>query len=447
VRNVSPGNNISYDFYLYDGSTLIQKISKTDKSNAVFNPISTTVRKTFTLYMIATGYCNNTGETLHIPITISPSTVVAQMFIDNNINSGCVPLTVSFENNSFGGDIFHYNIYDSNNKIVDQPVAGSAALPYTFSNAGTYYVTITATNACGTQESPRTRVDVNPLPTPAFAANDTVGCKHVTVTFTNKTASNDVNTPASSLSYDWDFGDGTAHSASFQPTHTYNSAGSPYTVTLTVTNLATGCSNITSRIDYIKVEAPPGTQFIAQPDSVVSIPNYRFSFVDKTTGSPVSWRWTFSDGQTSTLRNPQITFADTGKYKATLTTRNKNGCDSTITHTVQITGVPGQLYLPNAFIPSSATEELRTFRAKGSGIKTWHLQIFNGYGALIWETTKLSSKGEPVDGWDGTFKGMPVPQGVYVWQASATFINGTEWKGMSYDSSLPKRVGSIHLLR
>ena len=87
------------------------------------------------------------------------------------------------------------------------------------------------------------------------------------------------------------------------------------------------------------------------------------------------------------------------------------------------------------------------FRAKGSGIKTWHLQIFNGYGALIWETTKLDTKGEPVDSWDGTYKGVPAPQGVYVWQAEATFINGTEWKGMSYNSSLPKRVGSIHLIR
>ena len=65
----------------------------------------------------------------------------------------------------------------------------------------------------------------------------------------------------------------------------------------------------------------------------------------------------------------------------------------------------------------------------------------------MWETTQLTSKGEPVGEWDGTFKGVPMPQGVYQWQASATFINGTEWKGNSYNNELPKRVGSIHLIR
>lgn len=85
--------------------------------------------------------------------------------------------------------------------------------------------------------------------------------------------------------------------------------------------------------------------------------------------------------------------------------------------------------------------------AKGSGIKTWRLQIFNNYGQLVWQTTKLNPKGEPEEGWDGTFKGVPAPQGVYQWQASATFINGTEWKGNSYRDELPKRVGSVHLIK
>jgi hypothetical protein len=109
--------------------------------------------------------------------------------------------------------------------------------------------------------------------------------------------------------------------------------------------------------------------------------------------------------------------------------------------------VPGQLYFPNAFEPLSGTIELRTFTAKGSGIKEWHMQIFNNYSQLIWETTKLDSKGSPADGWDGTINGTPAPQGVYIWQASATFINGQEWKGNTIGNSLPKRTGSIHLIR
>jgi len=449
VQNISPGNNITYDFYLYDGSTLVQKITKTDKSDALFNAISTASRKTFTLYMIATGYCNNTGESIHIPITISPLTIIGQMFIQDNVNNGCAPLNVTFINNSSGGDTFHYNIYDSNNKIVDQPIGGTDPLPYIFKNAGTYYVTITASNSCGSSESsPRLRIDVYQAPTPNFSADVTQACKDALVNFTNTTTSNDLNTPVTSLIYDWNFGDGSTHSFAYTPpAHSYHFTNSPYTVTLTATNTATGCSSITIKQSYIVINGPPATDFIEKPDSITSIPNYTFSFIDQTKGSPVSWKWTFSDGQTSTRQNPIITFPDTGLYKATLTTTNALGCDSTITHSVRITGVPGQLYLPNAFIPSSATAELRVFMAKGSGIKIWLLQIFNKYGQVVWQTSKLDSKGAPVEGWDGTFNGLPVPQGVYVWQASATFINGNEWKGMSYNGSLPKRVGSVHLIR
>lgn len=447
IRNTTPGNNVSYVFYLYDGNTLLQTITKTDKTNAVFNPISTTARKVFTVYMVATGYCNNTAETTHIPVTISPSDVVAQMVIQGGINAGCAPLNTTLINNSFGGDNFYYNIYDANNNLVDRPVAGTTPLPYRFSTTGTYYVTITAISNCGSTESPRTRIDVYPTPTPSFVADITTACKDALITFTNNTVSNDPNTPVTSLLYDWDFGDGSTHSALFAPTHAYHYTGTPYTVTLRATNTTSGCTQIFVRTAYIDLYGPPKTAFTISPDSVTTIPNYTFSFIDRTPADAVSWRWTFGDGQTSTSRNPTITYPDTGVYRVTLTTATATGCDSTVTRTVRIGGVPGQLFLPNAFMPESATIELRTFMAKGSGIKTWRLQIFNNYGQLVWQTTKLSPKGEPEEGWDGTFKGVPAPQGVYQWQASATFINGTEWKGNSYRDELPKRVGSVHLIR
>jgi PKD repeat protein len=447
VINDSPGNNILYDYYLYDGPTLLQHISKTDKSNVIFNPVNPPIVKTYTVYMVATGYCNNTGTSISIPITVAPNTLVAQTFEKNNTTKGCAPLNLTFINNSSGGSSFHYNIYDANNNIIAQPVADTGAFPYTFNKPGTYYVTLTASNSCVTAESnPPLRIDVFSIPKPDFVTDIASGCNNITVNLTNLTT--DSISQPTSLSYEWDFGDGTPHSFLFNPSaHTYHYSNSPYTVTLTATNTISGCSNVVIKKAYIVVNAPPGTNFTVQPDTVTSIPNYHFSFVDETTGSPVSWLWKFSDGQTSSKQNPEITFADTGTYKVTLTTINKFGCDSTFSRNVKITGVPGQLYIPNAFIPTSATAALRVFIAKGSGIKTWHMQIFNNYGQLVWETTKLTARGEPVEGWDGTYKGVPAQQGVYVWQTSATFINGTEWKGMSYNNSSPKSIGSVHLIR
>jgi PKD repeat protein len=448
VDNYSPGTNKSYTYYLYDGSVLVQQIVTTNKNQVRFNPINVSATKTYSLYMIATGFCGNTGQSKIIPITISVSTIVAQMFIENNANKGCAPFTVNFVNNSIGADTYYYTIYDVNHVVVDRRQGGVSMLPYTFNKPGTYYVTVTAMNSCSTAESnPPIRVDVYPPPLPAFTADLTSGCRNVLVTFTNTTP-NDANTQAASMFYDWDFGDGSPHANGFTPPpHSYSSKNSPFTVTLTATNSATGCTNSASKINYIIITPPPGAEFTEKPDSVTTIPNYGFAFIDKTTGIPKYWNWNFGDGQVSTTQNPYHTYPDTGLYKVTLTTISQLGCDSTISHYVRITGTPGQVFLPNAFQPDGASIELRTFTAKGSGMKEWHMQIFNNYAQCIWETRKLDDKGAPVDGWDGTYKGSPMPQGVYVWQITARFINGTDWKGNVIKKSVPSVTGVIHLIR
>jgi len=448
VDNFSPGNNKQYDYYLYNGATLVQQITTTDKSEVRFNPLTVTATTQYSLYMVATNLCGTTGQSIIIPITVSATTVVSQMFIDDGISKGCAPYTVNFINNSIGGDNYYYTIYDVNNVVVDRRPGGTAPLSYTFNTAGTFYVTITAANSCTTVESsPPIRVDVFSEPLPQFTADVTSGCKNLTVNFTNQTP-DDPSAQATSLAYDWNFGDGSPDETTFTPQpHTYNFKNSPYTVTLTATNLVTNCSNVITKTAYINIIAPPATQFTENPDSVINIPDYHFSFIDETSGGAVSWSWSFGDGQTSISQNPGHTYIDTGSYKVTLTATSQAGCDSTISHNVRITGIPGQLFLPNAFEPDGGTTQLRTFMAKGSGIKEWHMQIFNNYGQLVWETTRLDDKGAPIDGWDGTFKGAAAPQGVYVWQVSATFINGTQWKGNVIENSLPKRTGVVNLIR
>ncbi|MHB8208227.1 PKD domain-containing protein [Mucilaginibacter sp.] len=444
VQNTSPGNNVSYKFYLYNGNTLVQEIDKTDKSNAIFTPINVNAPTQYTVYMTAVGSCGTVATSNNIPIMVSPPTVVPQMYILNNVSSGCAPLNVSFVNNSSGGSAYHYNIYDANGNLIEQPIAGTANLPYMFTDVGSYFVSITAANNCSPQgiESAKIAITVYPLPQPAFAAS--ADCS-ATVSFLNTTTQNGT-TPSGSLSYTWDFGDGSTPEYSFTPKpHYYDFKKSPFTVTLTATNTATGCAN--STIQTVNVNAPLIAQFTEQPDSVITIPNYEFSFIDQSTGPPSSWAWDFGDGTTSTARNPEHRYADTGYYQVRLIISNNGSCTSSVSHIVRVTGTPGQLFLPNAFMPTGSAYNLRLFMAKGSGIKTWELQIFNNYGQMLWETNKLDSKGSPVEGWDGTFRGVLMQQGAYIWQASATFINGSVWKGMSYNNSLPKKTGTVNLIR
>jgi PKD repeat protein len=63
------------------------------------------------------------------------------------------------------------------------------------------------------------------------------------------------NTSQYSDAFEWDFGDGSAKSTEFSPTHTYyNNTGNnkTYTVRLTATDTPSGLSNTRSRVITIK---------------------------------------------------------------------------------------------------------------------------------------------------------------------------------------------------
>jgi PKD repeat protein len=53
------------------------------------------------------------------------------------------------------------------------------------------------------------------------------------------------------------------------------------------------------------------------------------TFTDKSSNAPVSWKWDFGDGATSTTQNPSHTYTTLGSYTVTLTAVNADGHDST----------------------------------------------------------------------------------------------------------------------
>jgi PKD repeat protein len=217
-------------------------------------------------------------------------------------------------------------------------------------------------------------------------------------------------------------------------------------VTLTITN-SLGCSSPITKIDYITIVGPPIAEFAISPSNQITIPDFTFRFTNESSNNPVRYEWDFGDGTPfSTTTDPQHTYLDTGRYIVTLRAYNQYGCFGSITHDVRIVGVPGYTFVPNSFIPGSTSLPLQKFMAVGSGMKSWKMQIFNKWGQVLWETTKLE-EGKPVEGWDGTFKGVPQPQGIYFWKIDVELINGSEWKGMSLGKGPPKRTGEIYLIR
>ena len=230
-----------------------------------------------------------------------------------NVSSGYVPLSVKFTDTSTNNPVkWKWNFGDGNNSTEQNPI-------YTYSNAGSYTVNLTASNENGSTYKEATILVAQPFikPIAAFSATPTSGKAPLSVKFTDQSA----NSPTS---WRWGFGDGTVKNSQ-NPNHTYNIAGN-YTVKLTATNVL--ASNTTTKTNYIKVIGKPIAVFTAKPTYGNS--PLKVTLKDASAGSPTSWKWNFGDGSTKTSQNPIHIYLKAGSYTVKLTATNAVGSNTTI---------------------------------------------------------------------------------------------------------------------
>jgi len=259
--------------------------------------------------------------------------------------SGSMPLKVRFTDQSTGSPVsWRWAFGDGSNYSTEQnPV-------HTYNKSGRYNVALTASNANGSNTLTKSSYIVvsNVLngPVTNFSASPTSGKAPLKVSFTDQST-------GSPEEWKWTFGDG-GNSTEKNPVHIYNKSGL-YSVTLTASN-ADGSNSLT-KTGYIAVSGIqniPLTNFSASPTSG-SIP-LTVSFTDQSTGSPVSWRWTFGDGNNSTEQNPVYTYNKSGLYSVSLTASNANG-SNTLTKTGYI-AVSNSLVAAFSASPTSGTAPL-----------------------------------------------------------------------------------------
>jgi PKD repeat protein len=152
---------------------------------------------------------------------------------------------------------------------------------------------------------------------PDFSADITTGPANLTVAFTDLTT-------GEPTSWDWDFGDGTSHSTSQNPTHIYELAGI-YSVSLTSANESS--SDSITKVDYITVNLV--ADFSGTP-LTGNIP-LTVAFTDLTVGGATSWDWDFGDGSLhSTDQNPTHVYTVSGVYTVTFTSTSGSLSDTEI---------------------------------------------------------------------------------------------------------------------
>jgi PKD repeat protein len=290
-------------------------------SSTANNPAKTyTNAGTYTVTLSASGPggSNTLARMNYIVATNTPPPAPVADF-NAGPRSGTVPLTVTFLNLSTG-------IMSSVNWAFGDGTASAADNPLkSYTNAGTYTVTLTANGPGGSTVLTRAAyiVVTNPPPPPPpladFSASPLIGLVPLTVNFTNLTT-------GAVTAFDWAFGDG-ASSSNANPIKTYTNAGS-YTITLTASG--PGGAGALTRTNYVVVtNAPPPApipDFAAAP--LVGVAPLTVNFTNLTTGAVTAFDWALGDGASSTNASPVMTYVSAGSYTVTLTAAGPGGASS-----------------------------------------------------------------------------------------------------------------------
>ncbi|OQY96085.1 MAG: hypothetical protein B6D37_02965 [Sphingobacteriales bacterium UTBCD1] len=306
--NTSAPAPVSSTWYFGDGGN----------SNLI-NPAHTyTIAGTYTIRLyntytncIDSAFQSITVNPLPVPNFTAPATISCQP-----------PFTANFQDLSTGAISWQWDFGDGNTSSLQNP-------SHTYTNYGSYNVTLVVTNSFGCQDTIRRNNYINiRRATISIPSLPTHGCIPFTISPVAV-----INALDAITSYQWDFGDGTILTGA-TPTHTYNVQGT-YNVMLIITT-GTGCTDTLIINNAVRVGTIPSVDFTASP--LTQCATQTVSFTDLSAPAD-QWLWSFGDGTTSTQQNPGHAYAMPGNYTVMLVASN-NGCPDTMTKNSYIGVLP-----------------------------------------------------------------------------------------------------------
>jgi gliding motility-associated-like protein len=276
-----------------------------------------------------------------------------------------------------------------------------------------------------------------------FMADPEIQCEPAIVNFVAN-----VSKPFASpnLRYSWTFGNGESldlSTVSSPQNIKYDTAKrSWYDVVLRVDNKwgindDQTCSTTKDSLGYIKVLPQPKAGFSSNPGyrTTVAFPRFKFqneTFIRWSNPGTLSYVWYFGTGDiedTSWSEHPVYAYpADTNVYRVHLSSIYAYPYKSVQYECVDTISEPREIdpdvtvFVPTAFSPERTGPKANNiFKAVVNGEKTFHIELYNRWGELLWKTD------DKMAGWDGTFMGEDVQQDVYTWVIKVTAFDGEEY--------------------
>lgn len=285
---------------------------------------------------------------------------------------------------------------------------GTPGIQVRWSQPGIHQITLSVTNLrTGCDSTQQFAVLVDSMPRPVIAARSLSGCAPVNFSFYG-------NSNLASYQYSWTFGDGSTASTA-NPSHLYQRPGT-YPARVYMSNLA-GCAD--SALAQVIVHPGPEADFSTQVSTEIYYVGMSTLTLNNTSSGAIGYLWDFGNDDVSTLFEPNYQYTEPGSYLIRLVVSNQFGCWDTITKKLDVR-LPEDLYVPNAFSPNGDSKN-DWFSVGYNNIVDLNINIFDRWGELIY-----TGKG-PDFKWDGTYKGSPVQDGVYVYLIQARGFHGKEY--------------------
>ncbi|MEO8086541.1 MAG: PKD domain-containing protein [Bacteroidota bacterium] len=327
---------------------------------------------------------------------VTPDVAIASDIVNDTI---CLGQNVTFTaNGNNGGPSPSYTWYVNG---VDQGVSGATFTSSTLVQGDVITAMLTSSEQCLTQPTANSNqilINVFP-PLNLIATGSTTICPYEPVTLNAFPGGGD----GGPYGYDWSNGAGTTATVIVTPGIT-----TQYNVIVT-----DNCnSNPVTDSVLVTVNPSPEANLSFRPLEPSSLaPDVIFHDLSF---NPITWQWSFGDGDSSYIEDPAHTYAQPGEYDVTLVVSNIYGCIDSITYKV-IVKEDISVFIPNSFTPNSDGRN-EFFTPMGTSLEDFDFWIFDRWGVEIFH-------GNETNPWRGLSQktGKPAPEDVYVYKVDLKY--------------------------
>jgi gliding motility-associated-like protein len=267
-----------------------------------------------------------------------------------------------------------------------------------FSDTGFHTIEIIAINGFNCRDTLASNIHIEPLPTVLFDAPNL--CEGERVFFVNNTTTKGI------VNY-WNW---RINNELVGLDNTYSqrfNRNGVYKVALLAEN-SFGCQD--SLIKNLEVYPRAAAAFTYLPKEVY-ISDPTVSFIN-TSSDANQYAWFIDDGWSPIFFTKDVnhTFQDTGAFVVSLIANNNFNCPDTLSKLIAI-NPDVRIFIPNAFSPYNKDDLNQSFGPAGMlhGLKEMEMNIYNRWGEKLYSTNSIDRP------WDGTYKGVNVPQGNYLY--------------------------------